>query len=817
MGTSGFITRAQRRRRRRATVVLFAIISVVGGLSIALIAGASRTRSVVDRYFAPGTSYDVEAGAAGVTIEQVRAMPGVQGVHRQGYIGAVATRRDGTESVLNLFMIEGPPWNPMIRVRQGEMPAIDDVLSMAVNQQTADDFGLRLGDELPLRLFLTEQDFAALQAGNPQASGAELKMRVAAIVDTPDDFGADLVFGGSQASNHTVAAVPLAFYEHHVAKRDMGDFGYGFEVDLATPGSLDAFERAFTDAGRKVPANDPVLSGRPSGVSGVTFNPPPWSNARATFTSPAQIQATVLLVLGLTIGVAGVIVIALVLGADERLFAHEQVVLAALGMPRSQRSRLSLRRSLSPIVGGAVGAAVIAVALSGLFPVGSVRPLERNPGVDVNWAIFGGGCAGVVVACSLVAITVGRLSTRARASRPARPAAAAHLLIRLQAPIEVMLGGHFAFPGPRAGRVVPSWQAIGAGVVAVIAVLGVSQYSGGIEHLRFDKAAHGFTSDAMIGNVNFQLTDESRSELHGDARFSSAADARFGSALVDGESTEVLAFVADDPGLAPAIIAGRAPRTRGEIALGTHLMKRLAVGIGDTVTLSLSGSEMLDQGSAQPPPEVELTIVGSSLVASGLGRTDAADAATLTMDALLEAGASPAPQMVLVQYAPGLDKTAAANDLRHRYPLWMTTDSVSAKIDGLWRGRVLPISGALVIAVLAAVLLAYTLATAARVTRQEMGVLRALGIDARGLRNAVIWQGLLIAGVVLVFGIPLGFITGRFVWRLVADRLGVSGYLPLSPWLLLVVPLTALLAVAAAAIPARRARHIRVTEVLRVE
>ena len=810
------MTRAQRRRRRRATVVLFAIVSVVGGVSIALIAGASRTSSVVDRYFAPGTSYDVEAGAAGVTIEQVRAMPGVQGVHRLGYIGAVATRRDGTESVLNLYMIEGPPWNPMIRVRKGEMPAIDDVMSMAVNQQTADDFGVRVGDELPLRLFLTGQDYSALQAGQPQASGAALKMRVTAIVDIPDDFGADLVFGGSQASNHTEAVVPLVFYEHRVASGDMGDFGYNFEVDLTSPGSLDAFERAFTAAAQTAQAGMPAAS-VPVGTSGVTFNPPPWSIAPATFASPAQIQATVLFVLGLTIGVAGVIVIALVLAADERLFSNEQVVLAALGMPRSQRSRLSMRRSLSPIVGGGVGAAVVAVSLSGLFPVGSIRPLERNPGVDVNWAIISSGCGGVMIACCLVAIAVGRLSTRQTSSTPAHPAAVARLLVKLQAPVEVVLGGHFAFPGRRAARVVPSWQAIGAGVVAVTIVLGVAQYSGGMEQLRFDKAAHGFIWDAVVGNVNFPLTEESRAKLHADARFASSADAEFGSALVDGEPTEVLAFVPNDPGLAPAIIAGRAPRTRGEIALGSHLMKRLSVGIGDTVTLSLSGSELLDPGAKKPPPAVELTIVGSSLVPSGLGQTDAADAATVTLDALLEAGASPTPQLVLVQYAPGLHKTSVSNDLRRLYPLWMTTDSVSAKIDGLWRGHVLPIVGALAIAVLAAVLLAYTLATAARAMQQEMGVLRALGLDPRSLRNAVIWQGLLIAGGVLVVGVPLGFITGRFVWRLVADRLGVSDHLPLSPWLLLVVPITALVAVAAAAIPARRARRLRVTEVLRVE
>ena len=78
------------------------------------------------------------------------------------------------------------------------------------------------------------------------------------------------------------------------------------------------------------------------------------------------------------------------------------------------------------------------------------------------------------------------------------------------------------------------------------------------------------------------------------------------------------------------------------------------------------------------------------------------------------------------------------------------------------------------------------------------------------------WQGVVLAGVMVLVGLPVGLIIGRGVWRRFADGLGV-GAGPITPWLLVLVPLCGVVAIAATLYPARRARRIRVATLLRVE
>jgi putative ABC transport system permease protein len=355
----------------------------------------------------------------------------------------------------------------------------------------------------------------------------------------------------------------------------------------------------------------------------------------------------------------------------------------------------------------------------------------------------------------------------------------------------------------------------------VALVVGVGLYVSSLDHLRTNKAAHGFAWDAAIGNVNFEFSDQARAALTGDRRFSSIGEARYGDASIDGESTEVLAYDRSAGNIAPTIISGRAPRAPGEIALGARLMDRLHKHVGDTVRFSIAGTELANLASsptgAPPTTDADLTIVGTTLLPPGFGEADLADSATLTTDALTNLGAPNGAQLFLVRFEPGIDQQHAVAELRRQYPLWMTTDDVPSKVGTLWAGRVLPIIGAGVLALLGAVLLAYALATTARLMRGQLAVLRALGMRPHGIRNAVVWQGLLVAGLALLIGIPAGVLVGLVGWRNIADQLGVGSQPTYSPMLLAVIPLTAGFAILAAALPARSARRANVAEALRAE
>jgi ABC-type antimicrobial peptide transport system permease subunit len=93
-----------------------------------------------------------------------------------------------------------------------------------------------------------------------------------------------------------------------------------------------------------------------------------------------------------------------------------------------------------------------------------------------------------------------------------------------------------------------------------------------------------------------------------------------------------------------------------------------------------------------------------------------------------------------------------------------------------------------------------------------------LGFTRRQVRATVAWQASTVAAVGVVIGIPLGLIVGTFVWRQVAEELGVS---PDPVWPALAIAFLmvgALIAVnLVAAVPARRAARTRPAVVLRSE
>src|SRR5439155_27163320 len=141
--------------------------------------------------------------------------------------------------------------------------------------------------------------------------------------------------------------------------------------------------------------------------------------------------------------------------------------------------------------------------------------------------------------------------------------------------------------------------------------------------------------------------------------------------------------------------------------------------------------------------------------------------------------------------------------------------SVPAEIDRVRQIDQLPVALAVFVAAVALVAVGLALVASVRRRRGELAVLKTLGFTRRQLRATVAWQASTVAGVGLVIGIPLGLLVGTFVWRRVADELGVS---PEPTWPVFGIVLlvaAALLAVnLIAAVPARRAARTRPAVVL---
>jgi putative ABC transport system permease protein len=126
--------------------------------------------------------------------------------------------------------------------------------------------------------------------------------------------------------------------------------------------------------------------------------------------------------------------------------------------------------------------------------------------------------------------------------------------------------------------------------------------------------------------------------------------------------------------------------------------------------------------------------------------------------------------------------------------------------------------GLLAMAVIVAVLgVINTLAMSVFERRQEIGMLRAIGLDRRGTKRMVRLESVVIAVFGGVLGIGLGVFFGWAVGEMISGALAT--YTLVLPWdrLVLFLALAALVGVAAAIWPARRAARLNMLEAIKAQ
>ena len=122
--------------------------------------------------------------------------------------------------------------------------------------------------------------------------------------------------------------------------------------------------------------------------------------------------------------------------------------------------------------------------------------------------------------------------------------------------------------------------------------------------------------------------------------------------------------------------------------------------------------------------------------------------------------------------------------------------------------------GMLGVAVLIAVLgIANTLSLAIHERRRELGMLRAVGLDRRGVRTSVRWESVVVASCGAAGGVGPGAFLGWGLVRSLGDDALGSVAIPMTT-LLVIVGLAALAGIVAAVRPARRAARLDVLDAL---
>jgi ABC-type lipoprotein release transport system permease subunit len=777
---------------------LAVLIGVIGGLAIALVGGSRRSASVVNRYFAAGIPYDMVVYSPSLTRAALLAIPGVQRADTTAYVAM--TRLDSTGRPIEGVNGRAVDWSsvdPTFHVLAGHVPDGTDPSQVIVNEKFVKLTGLTVEDRIDVQMFGLEQ-LEDVQRGHYRPNGPRYAFRIAGIVRGPSDIAGDEIrsIGHTSYASTDAMAVSRQFYEQH--HNEFLDFNAtAYDVELSANAVRDNVVAAITELAAEQGESPDI-------------GPARFQDTRASLQSPVRLETNALLLLAIGLAAIGTMTIAILLRTEQRAHVRDEPTMRALGVTSRQLGAVAFVRTAPTAVGAGAIAAVLAVALSARFPVGIGRQIELEPGIELNGAVVGFGAIIVILIISCLSYYFGR-TVRGHGPAARSPSTLAGGLAEAGAPLEVVIGTQFAFDGRRKGHVTSRRAAIGGGAVTLAVVVVIATYLSGVEQLYSVPSSRGWAWDAVVGNVNFPLSDTTAQRLARDPRLEGATVGRLCDAAIGGHMTEVLAL--DTSGTAPPVLkSGRLPASPHEIALGARLGRKLHAAVGDSIPVALVAGDC--DGSTKNA-DLEMTVVGAALPPV-LGEAEVGEGGVVTLDAIAAAGGDAHPTLVLTKFG-GDDPAVVVASLRRDFSEEIVTDLIPAEVVNLHRVRVLPAIGLAMSAILGTILLTYALSVGRPRLLHDLAIMRSLGLVPSQLRRVMAWQGLLLAGVVVLVGMPVGVLMGRAVWSHVTEALGVVSGGTTTPWLLLLAPLCAAVAISTTLYTARQARRRRVAELLRSE
>jgi hypothetical protein len=808
--------RAELRRRWGATVVLMVLVGLAGGVVLAAVAGARRTEGAMGRFLAYNQSMDVFVLGGAPDLDAVRHLSQVADSGSRDYVYLTPPTPSGRPDTAAFGDVNpwaptlGPLWTTLDRpiLVAGRHPDPARPFEVAVNERLASQRHLEPGGTFPMWAYTPEQAKRANDSkhlGPP--AGPAFKFTVTGIERQPSDLiptpvDTDVEYLGTE--NLYLTPAFWREYRATVGSADEPFLGVRLhrgERDLA----------AFSAAVRRLPG------GRKAQVAMGSDSERVAAEAQRTI----HLQSDALLLFAALASVTALLVIGQGLARQVQLEAVEHPTLRAIGMTPSQFLAVALARSGLIGIGGAALAAVLAVALSPLFPIGLARQAEIAPGWSVDPPVLVlGGLAVLLLVLARTAVAAwwaSRATSRPDARQPAA-GQSSRLVERLTwagAPPTAVAGVRMALDRGRGPTAVPVRTALVGVTVAVAAIAASLTFATSLDRLVRSPALQGWNWDVVVGNPHGEA------DLSGTARpllapnllvegFSSIAPA---SVPIRVDTLDVAAIGLDtlQGAVVPRFFDGREPRADDEIALGRTTLRRLGRHVGDVV------------GVGQGPSRRPLRIVGSALLspASFNGsdtQTTMGSGAVLTIGGLRRFAPGAVPNQLLVRYAPGADTDEAFRTLQRDFGRTVLRPGPSPEVANLHGVNGLPLLLAALLAVLGVATLGHTLVTSTRRRRRDLAVLKTLGFVRRQVSATLAWQATTLAVTALLVGLPLGVATGRWAWRLVADGLE-SPAGPVTPTVAILVAALAAVLVAnlVAVLPARSAARTRPAVVLRSE
>jgi putative ABC transport system permease protein len=529
------------------------------------------------------------------------------------------------------------------------------------------------------------------------------------------------------------------------------------------------------------------------------------------------------LALGAFAGIAGLIAIALTMSRQTALIAAAQAPVRDLGLPRRSRAVAIGVPMVLAVVLGAFVAMLLAFAASPLLPFGVAGQAEPDPGLHFDALVLGVGVIGIVVVVGAIlavdAWRSARPSTRVRTAP--RPSLLARTLegLRLAPPAGIGVGMALERRSGRTAVPVRS-SLIGAGV-AVLGVVAVVVFGASLRQLHETPANYGRPWDVGVNDVRAkpahanEVCGPMQTRLERDADIAALANACTVSVELNGRAVGAFGVSSMRGSIEPTVLAGRAPRSNDEVALGGKTLEALHRKIGDRVTVRTRS------GAAN------FRVVGRVAVPALSDPQAVADGAVFNgtaLNRLTDLEDTSSGQQLLVRFRSGVDKPAAAARIR-RMPgigafeepgvVAVTAPLEVERLDQIDR---MPLVLGIFLAVVGGIAVGHLLVTSVRRRRRTFAVLKSIGFTRHQVVTTVSWQATTVAVAGLLVGLVLGIVGGSLMWHAVADRVGVLPEVAVPAGVLAGVAVATIVVVnVIAAFPARSAARTKPAVALRSE
>ncbi len=802
------------RRFWGATIALGLFAGVAGGAALGVWGIARRTSTVYDRFVAyEGASTLIVMGCfEGISEEEItesyqEACAAYDYADLLAFLETVpeveAAGR-GTLAIGNVAPAERPEigWRQLVPVMldAGALqavgapivvagrPADPDVATEAtINEEASVRLSVGVGDELLITPYRSDEfDLAGEGAAAP--GGEQTTVTVVGITRRPSDLVGRL--GGTSIYEDTSAVtVGPAWWDQ--IDGDASVYGIATAVLTASGSTNDDVIALIRDRWpqRLWQFDEGVLLGTGSG--------------QQTVRDAIELQALGLFLVAGVVAIAGLLFAGQAMSRQSRREWGDSAVLDALGTTRwGMVTAAAIRTSVIAVLAAAV-AFVTALAVSPLGPIGIGRAAEPHPGFAVDWVVAAVGLP--VVALAVMTFALVPIATLPRRSTSGSSANPTSRTLSLLPPAG--MAGLAMSNSRRGGRLALGSAVVG---VAFAAAGGVAAWSlvTSYDELLADPARYGSTWDAQVGNVGDRSQEEeTRRRLE-----SIPGIEAVGIRSIDGIGEPGFVVYAGEPFLGDATLGpitdGRAPSTPTEVALGSASMKKLGVGIGDSV-------EFTDP--ADPASTFSFDVVGEVVVNTTLSeRPGIGGLVTSAAIDVLSPETLSQNYVVWVDDAADRDATLAA--LEQAFPTTYLERSTPRQVTNLGLVSGQPILLALVIAVLAGAALIHALITSVRGSRRQIGVLKSIGFTNRQVLSTVAWHASSLSAAALVVGIPMGIVIGRVTWRAIVDSLGLVSAPALPVGAILAVGVLVLVVANLAALgPGWAAARTRAATALRTE